>query len=86
MSAYTYRLFYLDKSNHRRDVVWDITYSIEKNNEVFELYRVLWNKHGIDGIRVNTMTEGIAKAIEIEKSQTDELYFISIAADDIFTC
>ena len=57
--------------------------SIEKNIEVFELYGVLWNKLGIDGIRVNTMTEGIAKAIEIEKSQTDELYFISIVAEDI---
>ena len=57
--------------------------SIEKNTEVFESYRILWNKFGIDGIRANTMTEGIEKAIEIEKSKTDELYFIAIVADDI---
>ena len=29
------------------------------------------------------MAEGIEKAIEIEKSKTDELYFIDIVADDI---
>jgi len=56
--------------------------SIEKCNETFELYRGLWKKLGIDGIRANTMTEGIEKVIEIEKSKIDELYFISIVADD----
>ena len=57
--------------------------SIERNKEVFEKYRQVWNKHGIDGIRADTMTEGIAKAIEIENSKTDELYFIDIVADDV---
>ena len=57
--------------------------SIERNLDVFELYRNLWSKHGIVGIRVDSMTEGIRKAVEIEKSDTDELCFISIVADDI---
>jgi len=57
--------------------------AIEKNIEVFERYRVLWNKLGIDGIRVGTMAAGIEKAIEIEKSKIEELYFISIVASDI---
>jgi len=57
--------------------------AIEKNIETFELYRGLWNKLGIDGIMANTMTEGIEKVIEIEKSKIDELYFISIVADDV---
>jgi two-component system phosphate regulon response regulator PhoB len=57
--------------------------SIEKNVAVFELYKVLWQAHGISGIRVDTMTGGIKKAVEVEKSVADELYFISIAADDI---
>jgi DNA-binding response OmpR family regulator len=54
--------------------------SIEESTEAFELYRVLWNKLGLDGIRVGSMTDGIEKAIEIEKSKSDELYFIAIAA------
>jgi DNA-binding response OmpR family regulator len=57
--------------------------SIETNIEVFERYRVLWQKYGVTAIRANSMTEGIEKAIEIEKSKTDELYFIDIVADDI---
>jgi len=57
--------------------------SIEKNTEVFELYKALWQAHGIIGIRADTMAEGIAKAMEIEKSVADELYFIDIVADDI---
>jgi len=57
--------------------------SIEKNVEVFDFYKALWNELGIDGIRVDTMTEGIEKAVEIEKSETDELFFIDIVADDI---
>jgi len=57
--------------------------SIEKNIEAFELFRVLWNKLGIDGIRADNMTEGIEKAIDIEKSKIDDLYFIDIVADDI---
>jgi len=43
----------------------------------------MWNERGADGIIVGSMTEGIAKAIEIEKSKTDELYFIDIIADEI---
>jgi len=57
--------------------------SIEKNIEGFEMFRLLWNKLGVDGIRADTMTEGIEKAIEIEKSKIHELYFIDIVADDI---
>lgn len=57
--------------------------SIEKNIEGFEFYKALWNMRGIVGIRADTMTEGIQKSIEIEKSLTDELYFIDIVADDI---
>jgi DNA-binding response OmpR family regulator len=57
--------------------------SIEKNVEGFEMFKALWGARGIDGIRADGMTEGIAKAIEIEKSKMDELYFIDIVADDI---
>ena len=57
--------------------------SIEKNIEVFELYKALWKAQGIHGIRVDSMTEGIEKAIEIERSATDELFFIDIVADDV---
>jgi len=57
--------------------------SIEKNVEGFEMFKALWAARGIIGIRADTMTEGIEKAIEVEKSATDELYFIDIVADDI---
>jgi len=57
--------------------------SIEQNIEGFELYKALWKKLGTDGIMASTMIEGIEKAIEVEKSKTDELYFIDIVADDI---
>lgn len=57
--------------------------AIEKHIEVFELYRDMWKKLGIDGIRANTMTDGIEKSVEIEKSKHSELYFIAISADDI---
>jgi len=57
--------------------------SIEKNVIVFEMFKSLWNKLGIDGIRTDTMTEGLKTAIEIEKSVLDELYFIDIVADGI---
>jgi DNA-binding response OmpR family regulator len=57
--------------------------SIEKNIEVFNFYKNLWSEHGIIGIRAENMTEGIEKAIEIEKSPHNELYFIDIVADDI---
>jgi len=57
--------------------------SIEKNNEAFEFYRALWKERGIDGIRADNMTEGIKKAIELEKTKRDELYFIDIVANDI---
>jgi len=57
--------------------------SIEKNIEGFEFYKGLWKKLGVNGIMAATMTEGIEKTIEVEKSKTDELYFIDIVADDI---
>ena len=57
--------------------------SIEKNIEVFELFKNLWNARGIAGIRAETMTEGIKMAMEIEQSKNDELYFVDIVADDI---
>ena len=57
--------------------------SIEKNIDVFEMYRLLWKKHRAEGIRADGMTEAVKKAIEIEKSKADELYFIDIVADDI---
>jgi len=57
--------------------------SIEKNNEGFEFFKALWAARGITGIRADTMTEGIERAIEIEKSEANELYFIDIVADDI---
>ena len=57
--------------------------SIEKNIEVFELYKPLWEKRGIHAVRADTMTEGIGKAIEIESSPKDDLYFIDIVADNL---
>jgi DNA-binding response OmpR family regulator len=56
--------------------------SIEKDTETFELYKRLWKEHGIEGIRVGSMMEGIERAVEIEQS-SNELFFISIVADDI---
>jgi len=57
--------------------------SIEKNTEVFELYKSLWKVYNIYGIMADTMTNGIQKALAVEKSQTDKLFFIDIVADDI---
>ena len=57
--------------------------SIEKNTEAFEHYKILWKERGIEGLRAGTMTEGIEKAMEMEKSHSDELIFIDIVADDI---
>ena len=57
--------------------------SVEKNKEGFEFYKKMWNKINIDGIMVETMTEGIQKAIEVEKSSNDILFFIDIVADDV---
>jgi len=57
--------------------------SIEKNIAVFEQYKALWSARGIIGIRANTMTEGIEKAIEIENNKSNDLFFIDIVADDI---
>jgi DNA-binding response OmpR family regulator len=57
--------------------------AIEKSVERFELYRHLWQAHGIDGIKADSMSEGVKKAVEIEKTQADKLFFISIVADDI---
>jgi DNA-binding response OmpR family regulator len=57
--------------------------SIEKNIEGFEFYKVLWQERGIYGIIATTMTAGIMKAIEFEKTKSGELYFLDIVADDI---
>lgn len=57
--------------------------AIERNADNFELYRKLWQMHGIDGIHAESMSEGVKKALEIEKSSNDKLFFISIVADDI---
>ena len=57
--------------------------SIEKNKEVFDFYKPLWAARGVEGIMAETMTDGIQRAIEFEKSETDELFFIDIVADDI---
>jgi len=56
--------------------------SVEKNPAVFELFRSLWRRHGIDGVRVDTMTEGIKKAMKIEQSTSNELCFIAIVSGD----
>lgn len=57
--------------------------SIGKNVESFEHYKKLWNEMGVDGFRADTITEGIAKAITMERSLPGGLYFIEIVADDI---
>ena len=57
--------------------------SIEKNVEVFESYRAVWEMRGIRGVRAGNMTGGINKVIEIEKSEGDELFFVDIVEDDI---
>ena len=57
--------------------------SIEKNIEVFELFKALWAELGVTGFRADSMAEGIEKAVEIEKSRKYEIYFIDIVADDI---
>jgi DNA-binding response OmpR family regulator len=56
--------------------------AIEKDRESFEFYKQLWENRNVHGIHASTMSDGIKKAIEIERSD-DELYFISIVADDI---
>lgn len=57
--------------------------SIEKDIQVFEFYRALWATYEINGIRANTMTEGIEKVAEIEKSEKDKICFVAIVADGI---
>ena len=57
--------------------------SIETNVDVFEMYKILWAERGVIGIRAATMTEGIEKAIKIEKTAMSVLYFVDIVADDI---
>jgi len=57
--------------------------SIETNIVGFELYKALWEKYGVIGVMASSMTDGIEKAIVIEKSKVDELYFIDIVADDV---
>jgi hypothetical protein len=52
--------------------------SIEKNIEVFEMFKALWAERGVFGIRADSMAEGIERAQEIEKTKTDELYFMPI--------
>ena len=42
-----------------------------------------FESYGTNGIRAENMSNGIEKAIEIEKSKTNELFFIEIVADDI---
>jgi len=57
--------------------------SIAKNTKTFELHKPLFAVRGITGVRADNMSAGIEKAIEIEKSEMDELYFVVIASDDI---
>jgi DNA-binding response OmpR family regulator len=56
--------------------------AIEKSIETFETYKSLWNAHGIDGIKADTMSDGIKRAIETERS-SDRLLFVSIVADEV---
>ena len=66
------------------DILMRMNYiAIETNVMGFEMYKALWSSRGINGIRANSMTEGIEKAIEIGKSKTESLYFISIVSGDI---
>jgi DNA-binding response OmpR family regulator len=57
--------------------------SIEKDTGVFEQYKALWAERGLTGILADDMTDGIEKAVEIEKTKTAELLFIDIVANDI---
>ena len=57
--------------------------AIERITEKSEVYRKLWQNHGIEGVFAESMSEGVKKAIDIEKSASDKLFFISIVADDI---
>ena len=57
--------------------------SVERNNVNFEYYKKLWGSRGIEGIRVDTMTECIELACAIEKSKAETLYFIDIVAGEI---
>ena len=67
------------------DNLMRITYiAIEKDVEGFERHKSIWKSRGVNGIRADTMTEGIEKAIELEKSKAESLYFISIVAGDIY--
>ena len=42
--------------------------SIEKSIEVFELYKPLWVSYGINGIRADTMAEGIENLVGMYKT------------------
>ena len=57
--------------------------SVEKNIDGFKFYEKLWKKRGISGIMATSMSECIRKAVSINNSNADELYFIDIVADDI---
>jgi len=57
--------------------------AIEQYSEMSEVYRGLWRERGIEGIIVPTITEAMEKAMEIEASKTERLYFVSIVAPDI---
>ena len=51
--------------------------SIEKNIECFEQYRLLWAALGFNGIRANTITEGI------QKLMTGEYLYVGINSDAV---
>jgi DNA-binding response OmpR family regulator len=57
--------------------------AIERNPDKFGAYQRLWRAHGIEGIMAATMSEGIRKAGEIERSENDKLFFISIVSDEV---
>lgn len=57
--------------------------TIEKDADAFYSYQAKWAKRSITGERVDTMTEAIIRAMEVERSRVEQLYFISIVADDV---
>ena len=57
--------------------------SIEKDIEVFELFKKMWRELGVEGLRADSMAEGIIQANKIENDKEHELYFIDIVAGQI---
>jgi DNA-binding response OmpR family regulator len=57
--------------------------AIERDIKRFEFYKTLWEAHDIEGIKADTMTDGIREVIRIEKSKVSEVYFVSIVADEV---